>query len=211
MLRLWGVKAGIIARCGVRLAYHELRTCAYTWLLLLMPVALLRVVPEGMGRGFILAWKYAAILLLAICLIPFLALQVQTAIYPQLEVPGTPYTQRSLFPVWTPDFQGSMAELSQLQRSGEYGAVTKTRNMRGMSEPTSNLAFDASAKIQTGPAEPGWPWNQVYCEWNSPVSAERQINPILISLFWHRVIIVLRRWRVCLCSHDSDTGQWESP
>ena len=56
----------------------------------------------------------------------------------------------------------------------------------------ANLKFEATSKIQTGPAEPGWTWNQVNCEWNGPVSADQQIRLVLITPLWHRLIIVVR-------------------
>ncbi len=68
-----------------------------TWLLLLMPLALLRVVGDGAGKKWMLAWKYAAVALLLLCLIPFVARQLQGVIYPQLETAGTTYGSRSIF------------------------------------------------------------------------------------------------------------------
>ena len=57
---------------------------------------------------------------------------------------------------------------------------------------SANMAYDPQAKIQTGPAEPEWNWNQVRCQWNGPVSADQRIRPILISLPVHRLLTVLR-------------------
>ena len=81
------------------LAYHEPGSPRLTWLFLLIPVALLKVVPEGTARKWINAWKQVATGLLVIHLVPFLAHQIQTAIYPQLEVPGVNFASREMF--WT--------------------------------------------------------------------------------------------------------------
>jgi hypothetical protein len=190
ILRLWGFKAGLVAILALGLSYHEPGAPRYTWLFLLMPLALLRVVPEGIGRRCVVAWKYAALLLLALCLVPFLAERIQTAIYPQLERPGTPYHQRTFFPSPAADFQATISEVGKA--SGEFGSMSSSRYSPSAVEGREeNLQYEATSKIQTGPAEPGWTWNQVYCQWNGPVSADQQIRPILISLFWHRLLTVL--------------------
>lgn len=188
VLRLWGVLAGLVALFAIGLAYHEPYAPRYTWLFLLLPLALLRVIPAGTARRFVVAWKFAALLLLMLCLVPFLAQQVQTAIYPQLERPGTPYSHRMLFPSLVADFSASASQYDYYYAAKEAAAsrVAEAKQTKG------NLKFDATSKIQTGPAEPGWTWNQVYCQWNGPVTADQEIQPILISLFWHRVLTAVR-------------------
>lgn len=194
VLRLWGFKAGLVALLAFGLAFHEMGAPRYTWLFLLMPLALLRVVPEGTGRRWIVAWKYFALLLLALCLVPFLALQIQTAIYPQLETPGIPYTQRTLLPAIDGAYESSMNQVGMaIDASASMNLRSVESGRKGeVADKTGNLLFDPNAKIQTGPAEPGWTWNQVYCEWNGPVAAGEKIKPILISLFWHRIIMAAR-------------------
>lgn len=189
LLRLWGVRAGLVALLALGLAYHEPAAPRYTWLFLLLPLALLRVIPAGKARRFVTAWKYAALLLLALCLIPFLVQQVQTAIYPQLERPGTPYSHRILFPSLEADFQ---AMVDEVDSAAEGLAEPRSLRRNEIGEVKENLKYESTSKIQTGPAEPGWTWNQVYCQWNGPVAADQQIQPILISLFWHRLLTVVR-------------------
>lgn len=189
IFRLWGIRAGLVALLALALAYHEPAAPRYTWLFLLLPLALLRVIPEGNIRKFVVAWKYAALLLLALCLIPFLAQQVQTAIYPQLERPGIPYSQRFFFPTLEADFQSAADPFSSV--ADEYGGQLSSSSNRA-AKVKENLKYEATSKIQTGPAEPGWTWNEVYCRWNSPVAADQHIQPILISLFWHRLLTAVR-------------------
>ncbi|MBX7165878.1 MAG: hypothetical protein K1X74_05965 [Pirellulales bacterium] len=189
LLRLWGVRAGLVALLALGLAYHEPGAPRYTWLFLLLPLALLRVIPAGFALRFVTAWKYAALLLLAVCLVPFLAQQVQTAIYPQLERPGTPYSQRMFFPSFQTDFQAAVNEIgSATQEAGQEAYASRMQN----DAIKENLKYVSTSKIQTGPAEPGWTWNQVYCQWNGPVTADQRIQPILISLFWRRVLTAVR-------------------
>ncbi len=95
--RIWGIPAGIVALLAFGVAYHEPGTPRLTWLLLLMPVALLKVVPAGAARKLIIGWKYVAVGLLLINLIPAIASQIQSALYPQLEPAGTTYGSRPMF------------------------------------------------------------------------------------------------------------------
>lgn len=185
LLRLWGIGAGLVALLALGLAYHEPAAPRYTWLFLLLPMALLRVIPAGNVRRFVVAWKYAALLLLAFCLVPFLAQQVQTAIYPQLERPGTSYGQRMLFPSFEMDVKSAAYEVGNSM--GKFALSSSAARVQS-ANVSGNLKYDATSKIQTGPAEPDWTWNQVTCQWNGPVTADQQIQPILISLFWHRFL-----------------------
>src|SRR5262249_19245531 len=59
-------------------------------------------------------------------------------------------------------------------------------------ESSDNLAYDAKARIQTGPGVPEWKWRTVSFGWNGPVAASQQVRPVLISLALERVLTVLR-------------------
>ena len=63
--RMYGLTAGVIALVAFGLSYHEFGSPRFTWFLLLIPLALLRVVGEGTARGFLQFGKgFATILLL---------------------------------------------------------------------------------------------------------------------------------------------------
>ena len=88
VFRLWGLGAAALALLAFGLSYQEPGAPRYVWLVLLMPLALLRVVPAGWAQRLVIAWKWLAIAALVLLLVPFLARQVQQALYPQLEVVG---------------------------------------------------------------------------------------------------------------------------
>ena len=204
VFRMWGVSAGVVAFLAFGLSYHEFGSPRITWLFLLMPLALLRVVPKGWGRRWITAWKYLAVAFLLMCLVPFVARQMQSAIYPQLERPGVSYAPRSMFMLLGSAYQKSayVAEMAQLDSSlsSARGIVppTDAEPKRAARFDASNVSYGPQTIIQTGPAEPTWSWNQVYCAWDGPVSASQQLKPILISLTMHRVLTVLRILLLCL-------------
>lgn len=199
VFKLWGFKAGLVAFLAFGLGYHEPGAPRYAWFMLLVPLALLRVVPPGVFRKVIQAWVWLAVAVMVFVLIPFVTMQLQGVLYPQLEPSGTTYGERTRWaggavsstPMDAPSLPASVqqsVESESYGRSGGWGLASK----RGKIQDMSNLKYDAKAKIQTGPAEPEWSWNQVSFGWNGPVSAEEKVRPILISLNLHRGLTVLR-------------------
>jgi hypothetical protein len=208
--RMWGIWAGVVALVGFGLTYQEPGAPRFTWLFLLMPLALLRVVGQGAARNWMTAWKYLAAAALLLVLIPFVARQIQSAIYPQLEGPRTTYGARGgAGPFWVSfdarvEMEG-VARRSQELREEEMDKLSRTAGQvafggggiggavqAGAVFDTANLAQDPKSRIQTGPAVPDWNWNQIRCEWLGPVSAEHRIRPLLISLPLHRLLTGVR-------------------
>jgi len=54
-----------------------------------------------------------------------------------------------------------------------------------------NLAYDAKAKIQTGPGIPSWQWRKIQFGWNGPVSTTETFMPVLIPPAVSRTLSVL--------------------
>ncbi len=202
VFRNWGVTAGLVAFLAFGLAYHEPGAPRLTWLFLLMPVALLRVVKEGVARRWIMRWKYLAVGLLLINLIPFVSQQVQETLYPQLERPGVQYQPRSMFWRLGRVYRASARVANEAYESADL-IPSRGVNQRGQQLQlgeslqrskfnAANLVQEPSARIQTGPAEPAWNWNSVFCYWDGPVSPKDRLRPILISMSLHRLITIAR-------------------
>ena len=213
--RLFGFIPGVIALLAFGLAYHELGAPRLTWLFLLMPLALLRVVDSGAIFHFLRVWKALAILLLLFNLVPFVARQTQSVIYPQLERTGYAYGQRFIlslpsdvyrYPTGRYDSQTQVdapstqiADDVDFQANRESAPPTLSKNViqsRFQSNQKgadfSNLKYAKTSRIQTGPAVPRWNWNEVQCSWNGPVTEDQKITPIFISLTQHRVLSIIR-------------------
>lgn len=188
--RLWGFGAGIVALLAFGLSYHEPGAPRLTWLFLLMPIALLRVVGEGSGKRWLNVWKFLAVALLVLNFVPFIARQVQSAIYPQLETVGVPYRARSMFEWLGGAYESGSGLAHYIQEDATIGESVRSR--LSVAPEQANLLFDPRAKIQTGPAEPEWEWNQVHCFWSGPVSSDQQITPVLISRPMHQSLTVVR-------------------
>jgi len=189
VFRLWGVGAGFLAFAGFGLSYHEPGAPRYLWLFLLAALALQRVVPAGWGRRALGVAKWVIVTVFALVFVPFVARQAQQAIYPQLEIVresgytiGTNLGQQYSAPAEAAVPQAPMTRSFPALKSGS-GRLELA---------TDNLAYDAKARIQTGPGVPEWNWREVSFGWNGPVSASQQVQPVLISLTLERALTVLR-------------------
>jgi len=196
--KLWGIPAGVFAFIAFAVSYHEPNAPRFLWLALLPPIALLRVVSPGVGRNFIVAWKWITVVALAFALIPFLSKQVQQLIYPQLEQvwpgdssgpTGQSFTATPLpaAPVEASEQLDSVASINEYSQG--WGGKSAPR--RG--EPKqSNLLYAAGARIQTGPGLPEWGWRQITMRWNGPVTADQVIKPVFIPVGVERGITAFR-------------------
>jgi len=223
--KLWNPGAAVLAFLAFGLSYHEPGAPRYVWLVLLMPIALLRVAPPGWGRRLLVLWKWITVAALALILVPFLTQQVQQTLYPQLENVGghrqmadlakadfsesepasKPQSDAAnapaaanaltLYATATSVSAGENSISSGLSRGGAgYGGGKGKISNRNANqqEKSSNLLYDNSARIQTGPGVPDWAWRTIHFGWNGPVQASQQVHPILISLPMERGIAILR-------------------
>ncbi len=191
--RLWGWWAGLVALLAFGLAYHEPGAPRLTWLLMLMPIALLRLSGEGRIRRWLIAWRFLAAAILLLNLLPFAARQIQNGLYPQLESDGA-YRPRSGW-VWR-EMRAPLRE-SQVVGMGwnelpEQTIPNALPQEGKQAQSKFNLAFAPKTQIQTGPAQPTWSGNEVTCYWSGPVDQQQQIWPLLISRPLHQVLTGVR-------------------
>lgn len=223
VFRMWGLTAGVIAFLAFGLAYHEVGAPRFTWLFLLVPVAILQVVQPGRLGKWLNVWRYLAVALLLLFLIPFLAREIQSALYPQLESPGVQYRERNLdevievalprsetttretidaAPEDEPPMTGnSFDNLPQTKESGKIvlGKAAQSQVQQAqIPGQMANMQFDPGTSIQTGIAKPEWEGNLVQCFWDGPVSSEQTIRPVLLTATQHRLLIVGRIILLCL-------------
>lgn len=195
--RLFGPIAGLIAFLAFGLSYQEPEAPVYAWLAVLAPVALLRFVPsgaKGLGRSLLVAIKWIAFAVLLLFLVPFLAAQVEKALYPQLERTQGIFSwaeggasRRARF---SADVSSTLEEAAGVTRS--YGSRAPADSSLAQQQKSSNLLYDTNTKIQTGPAVPEWSWRTASFGWNGPVTASQEVHPVLISMGQERLLTVLR-------------------
>jgi hypothetical protein len=194
VFRLWGVKAALLAFIGFGISYHEPGAPKYVWLALLIPLALLRVVPQGWARRSVVAVKWLVVTALLLVLVPFAGKQIQQALYPQLE--DVPYAYREV-PVITnysaiPE-EKSDAGLDPFSDSSSARTPSARRPSKvSWKQSAENLQYDLKARIQTGPGVPEWQWRTATYGWNGPVSEKQSVRPLLIPAGVERVISLAR-------------------
>lgn len=200
VFRMWGFGAAVLAFVAFGLSYHEPGAPRYVWLVLLVPLALLRVVSKGWGKWLLETGKWLAALALVLVLVPFLWKQVTQCLYPQLEsIPGA-YSRHHQAPQARTkhmDFMPAgkaaaspMAEKSDVYESSKDGWLGASVARKSPSK--ENLKYDTQARIQTGPGVPEWSWRTVSFGWNGPVTSEQMVRPILIPLPLERGLSVVR-------------------
>lgn len=186
VFRLRGFLAGLLAFAAFGLAYHEPGSPRFSWLLLLIPVALVSVLPAGRWRNLANGGKWAAAAILLVFLAPFAAKQIQAVIFPQLEQVGDsgPIDRGS-------NFAESVIASAPMARD-ESVVEEKAAQQKRLYKDSDNLKADPKAVIQTGPGVPNWSWRTITFGWDGPVSSAQTVRPILIPPHLSRPLGVVR-------------------
>ncbi len=209
VFKLMGLKASLIALLAFGLSYHDPYSPRYTWFFLLIPIALLRVVPEGTIKRLLNGWKWVALVLLLLYFVPFSVRQIQTALYPQLELSNAYYGQRGMLsrPVRMNARLGSQVEMASnvnnapnavseneaMSPSRSSGRGMRRSGVKSLQKDKSqqlNLLQSYDARVQTGYAVPQWDGSQVTCYWSGRVKSDQQIRLVLLSCQMHRLLTV---------------------
>jgi hypothetical protein len=97
--KLFSIRLGVVAFFALFLTLPDGESPKYLWLVLLAPIGLLRVIPEGRLRTLVNLWKYVAAMIMVVTASTFLFEKIRTGLYPQLESPsadlGQPQNTRS--------------------------------------------------------------------------------------------------------------------
>jgi hypothetical protein len=201
VLKLWGIAPATLAALALVLSYREPQAPQILWLALLAPVAILHFVPAGKLRTVTSVWKWATVTVFLFTLVPFLSLQIQQAIFPQLENTGQLFSPRAPMIASTPMPMESQAlmeggELSPMrsESDAEESLLYSRSYGGGKAKPSlnANLIQVANARIQTGPGVPEWSWRTTRFGWNGPVTSEQNFHAILIPAAAERFLTIIR-------------------
>ena len=210
VFRIRGWATALLAFAAFGLAYHEPGAPRYSWLALLVPIALEPHIPSGLGRRLLTVARAATIGTLLLSLVPFVARQVQQALYPQLELGELMAMTPPEAPAVTMDAPAAEPLAAAQRSAGQPGRMSKELMARYGLVPSSagaqahsassvgaaglldNLRQDDAARIQTGPGVPEWTWRSVGFGWNGPVQGSQRLRPVLIPMALERALTVLR-------------------
>jgi hypothetical protein len=204
LARIAGWPIAALALLTFVLTYHEPAAPRWSWLLLLLPLALQPLVGKGRAAQGVRLLGLAAGAILAVSLVPFVARQVQFALYPQLELTTVTYGDRPLLAPWELAASRLATKLaapsSSFSREGYFGdAVAESADVRSQTQQQSqNLMFDPSARMQTGPAVPRWDGYTVSCYWDGPVTEDQLLRPVYLSCSQHRLLAIVRSFLAVL-------------
>ncbi|GAA3698198.1 hypothetical protein GCM10022421_00560 [Oceanisphaera sediminis] len=194
--RLWGWQWGLLALLTLVLIWHQssgLGPPRWVWLHLLAATALLRVLPAGRLRKFMIGYRNLGLLVLGLIAIPFMVAEVRSAMYPQLahtsSYRSVPLADQAPTAVTSDAEQGlSVPQSTPLQElTGKRLAAAPST---GQSQPLTQI--DPNARVQTGPGLPDWQWNSVELSWNGPVQRDQQIQLVLLPPTANLLLNLLR-------------------
>jgi hypothetical protein len=185
--RLFGPLPSAVALVTLVVVYHEPWAPHWTWLNLLVGVALLRVLPAGRLRSVAERYRLASLALLVVLLIPFTVIELRTALHPQLEaylgrgVSSYGYAIDKLSGISANQEPAVDADTVRsrelLRQSAEEIIVTGSR--RGIGGDIAR--YQPGALVQTGPGLPDWTWTQHVLSFGGPVTAEQTVRLVLVG------------------------------
>ena len=204
--RLYGAGWGAAALLMLALTIPEDGAPKWTWLLVLAPEALLRVLPAGRAERVFKVARMGGLIVVTLVSIPFLIEHVRVGLYPALENPnatmGTDAEASSI---------SGYARLENLERSAEApetkpapaptpaqaaataaGEQDGARRPGGAAWPSSSVDlsksrqfnaefYDPNAIVQTGPGLPRWSWTSIDLRWSGPVESAQRLKLHLLS------------------------------
>ncbi len=206
--RLWGPRWGIVALVTLVLTWIEPGAPHWTWLAVLAFEALRRALPAGRILAVVKALHRLAQVTLVLVIIPFLVVQVRTALYPSLEQPwmsaggggffyfaAAPGRQRVVAEGMLQERRGDMAQKMKAVASVEERASTEVDAMKDeLAQRTLSYLYapDPKTIVQTGPGLPDWTWRTVSLSWRGPVKQTQRLRFILIPPAANRFLTIVR-------------------
>lgn len=190
--RMFGPAAGVLALAALLLSYHEPAAPRWTWLNVLVAIALARVAPEGRLKTFARRYRWVSVAALVVLLVPFAAGQLRTVVFPQLERPGLQrglassaaagFVSANLPAAAPPGARERIAALRATEppRPSEAGALEELV-VGGARIGRTVSRYVPGALVQTGPGLPDWAWNRYQLRFDGPVDEGQTFRLILLG------------------------------
>lgn len=194
--RLLGWQWGLLALVGLVLSRHSDGAPQWTWAVLVAISALARVMPEG-WPSLIMQWtRYAALVALALILVPFAVEQVQVGLFPALEQDRDSwddYSNRA--DTFSMDMmEAEMAGSAAPQEEADWSRARKVKKPAAPQSSSRYLSqqVDPAAVVQTGPGVPTWRFHTQPLSWSGPVARDHTMRLVLLSPLMNLILALLR-------------------
>lgn len=191
--RLFGKRVGALALLVLLLGMNEYGAPVFIWLNLLVATALVRLAPAG---GLLRAsqwYRNLSIVALIAIFVPYAALQLRAAVYPQLETPLQTSPQASsretLGFVQVEDVQDFENFEAPRQSSPELkaGAAMEEVIVTASKKISRYERYAPDTVVAVGPGLPKWSNNDYQIRWSGPVGPDQSLQ-----------LMVMPRWLVSL-------------
>lgn len=219
LLAAWlaGRSIGALVLVYLVLAYHEPDAPMFSVLVVVVLALLAKLLPAEGRLARVLGWtRNAALVVLVLLALPFVAAQVRLALYPQLErwttsdgyyadgnvAADIAFKEEAAYPMALEAPPPASAPAPQREERDTIATSRMKRADAGASQPVFQAANQALLKtkyaantiVQAGTGDPAWYWNGYTLGWSGPVLADQTVR-LLISPPWFtialRVIVVL--------------------
>ncbi|VAW91930.1 hypothetical protein MNBD_GAMMA21-2837 [hydrothermal vent metagenome] len=216
--RMWSWPWGVLALLTMSLIWHEANAPHYTWLNLLIAIALVKVFPVNRFAVWVRAYRHVSLILLILFLLPFVIQQARIGLHPQLAAHyglGDSYENYSLVVAGSqpPEEEAGIyglfnnfsdGETDQSREAPQSSSVPRKKLKPGLSRSLAGDSLgslkqaqnyqliDPSATIQTGYGLPSWSWRVLKLSWNGPVVKEQEFRLLLVSPALNRILSFLR-------------------
>lgn len=193
--RLFGPAIGLLALVTLAVTFSEPGAPVWSWLNLLLAVALLRVVPEGRLRVAATAWRSLSLLLVLVLLLPFVIDQARKLVYPQLEVPAVADWAEVAEPELMMQRERVLYDAMPAPREPLASGIEEiTVTARKQEERIDTVDWQPTGIVPAGPGLPDWRWHEYQLGWSGPVEPEETMQlviagPWMVALF--RLLAIL--------------------
>ena len=203
VLKVFGWSWAMVALFVMVITVQDHSAPGWLWINPVAAAALLMVVKSERAKRRIRLFQLLSGVAILVVLVPYLADQARTAIYPQLgfgqvyanvDMPQPEPVNEQLkqkAPGRSRDHVRSRMDYSlyeKMARPGKNGGFISSTASKEMEE----LLVDPDAKVQTGPGIPLWHSRPVTISWSGPVRQGQAIRIFYLSPMWETAIRLLK-------------------
>ncbi len=217
--RMWSWPWGVVALLTMSLIWHEPNAPHYTWLNLLIAIALVKVFPDNRFAMWVRGYRHFSLILLILFLVPFSIQQARVGLHPQLaahygfEKPSfsfaglqapaevaTVQPESGIYNMFGGGEADQSRDIPQMESPVRKAKPKLSRGLAGsvgdsMSQSIQSQNYrliDPNANIQTGYGLPSWSWRVINLSWNGPVVKEQDYRLLLVPPILNRILNFLR-------------------